>query len=189
MRTEPDDEQRHHDRTASIMWSRELLKDPHSWCIIDTETTGLNPKHCRVVEITVLDGEGNLLFDSLVNPALAIPQEVSKIHGISDAHVSASPAIFELWPKFKEAVAGRRLIAYNSAYDRAVLHHEASRHELESIGGNWECAMTRYSAFVGAWNPRFGNYRFQKLPSAGHRALVDCQVTLDLVHLMGGTTL
>lgn len=187
MALEPSAEQRRLDRMASIMWSRDLLAQPENWCIIDTETTGLNPVFSRVVEITVLNGRGELILNTLVNPGVPIPAEVAAIHGISDVSVVDAPVIGTVWPELISAIQGKLVLAYNSAYDRAILENEARRHGLIEITSNWDCVMMKYSAFVGKWSQRFGNYQYQKLPSAGHRAHLDCKVTLDLLHQMGGT--
>lgn len=184
MVVEPGNEQRLLDRKESIFWSRALLENVDNWCIIDTETTGLNPRFARAVEITVLGVSGDVIFDSLVNPGISIPAEVSRIHGISDSDVADAPIIAGIWEELELAIQGKVLIAYNSRYDQSILQFEALRHGLRPIASAWECAMKRYSAYVGAWDSRFGNYRFQKLPSAGHRSQIDCKVTLDLLRTM-----
>lgn len=98
-----------------------------------------------------------------------------------------APLITEVWPELMDVTKGKLLIAYNSAYDRAILDNEAFRNGLQIISGRWECAMIQYSSYVGSWNSRFGNYTFQKLPSAGHRSYLDCKVTLDLIRAMADT--
>lgn len=187
MVVEPNDEQRLRDRKESIFWSRGLLENIDNWCVIDTETTGLNPRFARVVEITVLGANGDIIFDSLINPGISIPAEVSQIHGISDHDVVEAPTISGIWNELAATIEGKILVAYNSQYDRSILQFEALRHGLEPIASVWDCAMKRYSAYVGAWDSRFGNYRFQKLPSAGHRSRLDCKVTLDLLRAMSET--
>lgn len=187
MNSEPSAEQKVLDRKKAILWSRGLLDNLDSWCIIDTETTGLNPKISRVVEITVLGGNGEVRFGTYVNPGCEIPPEASRIHGITKGEVIDAPLITEVWPELMDVTKGKLLIAYNSAYDRAILDNEAFRNGLQIISGRWECAMIQYSSYVGSWNSRFGNYTFQKLPSAGHRSYLDCKVTLDLIRAMADT--
>ena len=182
---EPSRDKRHLDRMSSIEWSRRLLDDPDGWFIIDTETTGLNPRYSRVVEISLLNGHGELVLDTLINPGVPIPGEVAAIHGISDELVSGAPSIVDAWPELELVTRDMLLLAYNSSFDRSMLFYEAVRNDLPKLKSAWDCVMVKYSAYVGAWNSRFGNYQFQKLPSAGHRSQLDCKVTLDLVRLMG----
>ncbi|MCL5077062.1 MAG: 3'-5' exonuclease [Actinobacteria bacterium] len=184
MNSEPSKEQKVLDRRKAILWSRRLLDDLDSWCIIDTETTGLNPKISRVVEITVLGGNGEVRFGTYVNPGCEIPSEASRIHGITKEKLIDAPLIADVWTDLMDVTKGKLLIAYNSAYDRAILDNEAIRNGLQIISERWECAMIQYSSYVGSWNSRFGNYTYQKLPSAGHRSYLDCKVTLDLIRSM-----
>ena len=46
------------------------------------------------------------------------------------------------------------------------------------------CAMIAYSRFVGEWDSRKNDYRFQRLPSGDHSAAGDCRATLRLIQLM-----
>ncbi|NNN19907.1 MAG: 3'-5' exonuclease [Acidimicrobiaceae bacterium] len=185
MVVEPPVDQKQLDRMKSIEWCRRLLENLDDWCILDTETTGLKPRYSRVVEISVLSGRGELVMDTLIDPGVPIPQEVADIHGISDELVVGSPSIVEAWLQLQEVTRNKLVLAYNSSFDRGMLFYEAIRNDLPKLRSDWECVMVKYSAFVGIWNPRFGNYQYQKLPSAGHRSHLDCKVTLDLVYLMG----
>ena len=185
MVAESNDSRRRQDRANSIQWSRRLLENLDDWCILDTETTGLNPRYSRVVEISVMTGRGDVVFDSLIDPGVSIPDDAASIHGISDELVVGAPTIVEAWANLQSVTENRLLLAYNSSFDRGMLFYEAVRNDLPKLTSNWECVMVKYSAFVGAWNERFSNYQFQKLPSAGHRSQVDCKVTLDLIRLMG----
>lgn len=184
MFSEPSKEQRSVDRAIAIEWSRQLLLDRDAWCIIDTETTGLNPKFSRVVELTVLGGDGDVKLESLIDPKCDIPLEVSRIHGITSDQVSGAPTLSEVWDDLLRVTRGKLLIAYNSSYDRSILDNEAMRYGLKVPQWDWQCAMVKYSSFIGKWNSRFGNYTYQKLPNAGHRSYQDCKVTLDLIIMM-----
>jgi DNA polymerase III epsilon subunit-like protein len=52
---------------------------------------------------------------------------------------------------------------------------------------DWACAMLHYSAFCGDYSPKYEDYRFQRLPGAGHRALGDCYACRDVIELMAQT--
>src|SRR5262245_35663214 len=62
--------------------------------VIDLETTGIDPKVDRIVEISVLkiltDGRTDHRTRRL-NPGVSIPPAATRIHGISDADVQDSP--------------------------------------------------------------------------------------------------
>ncbi len=60
---------------------------------IDTETTGLD-KDAEVIEISIVDWDGSVLFTSLVKPPRAIPLDAQRVHHIKDADFASAPA----WP-------------------------------------------------------------------------------------------
>ena len=74
--------------------------------VIDTETTGLDPRKARVIELAgvrlaggKLAGDGS--FRQLLRPGgETIPAETTRIHGIDDAMVAQSPLFADVWPDF-----------------------------------------------------------------------------------------
>lgn len=84
---------------------------------LDTETTGLDPKTTRIVEIAIVDDDGRTLLNTLLDPGIPIPPEASAIHGITDAQVVGMPRIWELLPCILGLARGRELVIYNKAYD------------------------------------------------------------------------
>ncbi|MEU8516392.1 3'-5' exonuclease [Kitasatospora sp. NPDC048722] len=180
-------------------WARELLADPAT-VILDTETTGLHDA-ARIVEIAVYSATGEKLLDRLVDPGEPIPEAASAIHRITDADVAGAPTFGELLPELTDVLAGRRIVIYNRAYDRARLAYELDRWHREMtplhpplILTQWddhpavvewmqaqrweECAMAQYAVYVGEWSDYFGDYRWQRL-NGGHRAGGDCLAVAD----------
>ncbi len=47
--------------------------------------------------------------------------------------------------------------------------------------------MERYAAYTGEWSDDWRDYRWQRLPGGGHRALDDCRAVLTLIRLMAAT--
>ena len=73
------------DRVRAVKWAREQLLAPNEWLILDTETTGFD--NAEIVKIVVIDPLGEALLNTLVQPAISIPAEVTEIHGITDEYV------------------------------------------------------------------------------------------------------
>jgi len=99
---------------------------------LDLETTGLDTSRDRVVEIgMVLEDEDTgqkESLESLVNPGMPIPAEVTAIHGIKDADVKNQPSLAQVLPKIKLWVEGCDVLAgYNVSFDLKVLMAEARR--------------------------------------------------------------
>jgi len=96
----------------------------------DLETTGLSAVADRIVEIGAVKFVGGRplqTFDALVDPGVAIPPEVTAIHGITDGMVQGEPGIAEVLPEFLRFLEGSVPVAYNAPFDVAFLAFEIAR--------------------------------------------------------------
>ena len=68
--------------------ARGFFKDGN-FVVLDLETTGANPhgKDTEIIDIAIVDEDGIPLVSTLVRPSVAIPEEVTAIHGITDEMV------------------------------------------------------------------------------------------------------
>jgi DNA polymerase-3 subunit epsilon len=93
----------------------------------DTETTGTDPEHDRIVEICLVE-KGAPAVTFRVNPGVPIPPAATAVHGIRDEDVRDSPAFAEVAPKVQASVDGAVLLGYNSrSFDTLLLNHELKR--------------------------------------------------------------
>lgn len=179
------------DRQTSVDWARKLLST--DFVILDFETTGL--RDAQIVQIGVIDRQGQPLMNTLVNPGQPIPAEVSRVHGITDDMVSDSPGFGSLYVQLSVLLAGRVIVAYNASYDEGVLKGVCQRHGLPMPRARrWDCAMRAYARFYGAWNAGRRSYTWQSLSKAcaqqsiqvngAHSAVGDCLMTLRLIEAM-----
>ena len=98
-------------------------------CSMDTEPKGLGPFD-RIVEMSCIDRDGNVLVDSLVNPGIVIPADAAAIHGITDSDVVDKPSFPTLWPKVWNAVrTADCVLTYNAAYDCKLIRQSLAHHE------------------------------------------------------------
>lgn len=170
------------DRDAAIVWARNLLTDGGA-VILDTETTGLD-NAAEVCQIGVLSLHGKVLLDVLCNPTVPIPAQATAIHTISDADVLGAALFDEVHVILARLLHERPVIIYNADFDTRILRQSCEAHNCPPLELEAHCAMEMYSQFVGDWNPRHGNYRWQRLPSGDHTAIGDCQATLRVIQRM-----
>jgi len=97
----------------------------------DLETTGLQVATDRIVEIAIIKVFPNGNKESktwLVNPTIPIPEETTKIHGISDERVENEPTFKELSLEILELIHNCDLAGYNSnKFDIPLLAEEFLR--------------------------------------------------------------
>jgi DNA polymerase III epsilon subunit len=108
-----------------------LLKN-NEFCILDTETTGLNPQNGdRIIEIAVY----NIItekddyfvkdkFVTYINPERSIPYFITKMTGISDYHVIGAPRFFEIADDFLNFIYNKILVIQNVGFDMKFLNNE-----------------------------------------------------------------
>lgn len=169
--------------------------------VLDTETTGLGDD-AEVVEISLIDASGAVLLDTLVKPSKPIPEEVTKIHGITNEMVANAPTWADIHDEFISIITNRVVVIYNAQYDVRVLLQTVDlnnldaymrREMMEALGSKGvACAMLAYAEFWGDWNDSRGSYRWQRLEAAArqqgvtidgtaHRALCDVKTTLGVI--------
>lgn len=101
--------------------------------VVDTETTSLHTDKASIIDIgvihTTLGGtdDPRIALSSLVKPSQPVPEESTRIHGITDADVAGAPTWAELVGQVAEACAGRLVVAFNAPYDFQVMRNENAR--------------------------------------------------------------
>jgi DNA polymerase-3 subunit epsilon len=161
---------------------------------LDTETTGLDGR-AEVVEICLVDDEGQALVDTLVRPQRPIPPEATRVNGISNAMVKDAPTWPEVWPQVAAHLCVRAAGIYNAEFDIRMLRQTNRLYGLPWFDPEPEffCIMQLYARFHGAPGRYYGP-RFQSLANAGqqcgialpnaHRARADTLLARAILHHM-----
>jgi|GEM_PF-1530092 DNA polymerase-3 subunit epsilon len=172
------------DRNEAINFCRNVLTNKSDFLILDTETTGLGEKDV-IIQIAVIDLDGNTLIDTLVRPTKrkSIPREATAIHGIKFMHLADAPTFVDVLDDLYNFVkSGKKFLIFNFAFDARLINQTLT---ADSIGTTFNlkgnCIMQIYSQFVGNWNSISNEYKYQKLPESNHSALADCHATLRLI--------
>ncbi|NWF70612.1 MAG: 3'-5' exonuclease [Chloroflexi bacterium] len=180
-------------RALAVQWAQRLLASA-DFLVLDTETTGLGARD-EIVQIAVVNKNGQTVLDSLVRPTIPIPYFVSTIHGITNAHVQDAPSFADLYPQLLQVFDGRPVVVFNAPFDRRMIQQSLAKHALPALDARaFECAMLAYSRYHGERRGR--SYKRKSLKFAcehegihnnrAHWALNDCLVTLALVYVMAG---
>lgn len=147
---------------------------------LDTETTGLDPRKARLIEIggVVLapgGGETDQIFETFVN-AGDVPAEAARVTGIDTGMLAGAPGFPDALRALQDFVAGRVAIGHSFGFDLAVLAQECRSHGLPQ----WSplALDTRFLAQVAF--PNLPAYTLETIAArcgielgARHRALGD----------------
>jgi DNA polymerase-3 subunit epsilon len=99
--------------------------------VFDIESTGTSPRSDRIVELTIVKifPEGRRETHSFrVNPGIPIPEDVTAIHGITDADVKDCPAFAEVAGRIRDILEDCDLCGYNMVrFDLPMLAEELGR--------------------------------------------------------------
>mgnify|MGYP001603488486 CR=1 FL=1 len=105
---------------------------------LDTETTGTDPRHDRIVELYIAELDDRLSIEGELlqrfNPGVPIPFQASLVHGIRDIDVANEPSFADRAGRIQRLLEGALVIAYNGArFDMPLLHRELVRAGLPGL--------------------------------------------------------
>lgn len=97
---------------------------------LDCETTGLDPKEDRIIEVACVSFslEKNFeRFETLVNPHCEIPETSIAIHHITPKMVAGQPAIEEVLPEVLDFVGSHIIVGHGIGFDIEVISSSCDR--------------------------------------------------------------
>lgn len=153
---------------------KRIFDDKSKYVILDTETTGLG-KYDEIVEISIIDLDGNVVYDSLVKPDRRITFDAYKIHGISDDMVEEFPSFEAQWDDIYKVLKGKTIIAYNAKFDIRMIKQTLDIYKITPPRLNSLCMMELCASYKG-FRPKLES--FSTSPQT-HRALGDTYIILN----------
>ncbi|MDO5729572.1 MAG: exonuclease domain-containing protein [Actinomycetaceae bacterium] len=168
----------------------------------DTETTGVDPRHARLVTAALVIRDGKDTTRTwLADPGQEIPAAATRIHGISTEYARehgrpAADVLSELADELHRVLKARTpIVAFNAPYDLEIVERELRRHGLPTLSdrlGDIRPVIDPLVLDRGLVKKRRGKRRLSNLLYAYglslersfHTAEVDVQATLDLAQEM-----
>lgn len=159
--------------------------------VIDTETTGLDMFEDELLQVSIIDTDGNVVFDSYIKPIRHSEwYEAQAVNNISPAMVADAPSIYEKAAEINAIISQADLvIGYNVDFDLMML---ANSGVISTKGVKSYDVMEQFAEIYGEWSEWHQNYKWQKLTKAAeyfgydwgrqkgkaHNSLADCFATL-----------
>jgi DNA polymerase III subunit epsilon len=160
-----------------------------TFCVLDLETTGAAPPECAITEVGAIKlrgGECLGTFQTLVNPGVGIPPEITFLTGITEAMVLPAPWIEEVLPSFLEFLGDAVIVGHNVRFDMRFLQSALVSSGRAPLPNRFvdTCALARRLVRDEVPNCRLGTLAERlRLPhKPTHRALADALATGDLLH-------
>jgi DNA polymerase III subunit epsilon len=100
--------------------------------VLDTETTGLNPRTGdRIIEVGCVEIFNRKLtgnnFHRYINPERDSDEAALAVHGLTTEFLSDKPRFHEIAAELRDFVQGAEIIIHNAPFDLAFLNHEFER--------------------------------------------------------------
>ena len=157
-----------------------------SYISIDLETTGLEPKHDKIIEIGALRVEKGQITDSFstfVNPGRKLEERITELTGIRDEDLADAPYIQDVLPKLLAFVGDLPLLGHSILFDFSFLKKAAVNQKLSFERGAVD-TLKIARKYLPELESRSLDYlcKYYEIPHKAHRALEDARAT----HLLYG---
>jgi DNA polymerase III epsilon subunit family exonuclease len=177
--------------TSGDMWhyGNPMNDKPHKYSLIDIETTGSFRKGQKIIEIAILNIDGDVVveeFSTLINPQLRIPYFITNLTGITNEAVEHAPKFYEIAKKIVEMTQDRVFVAHNVFFDFNFI-----KHEFSELGFTFSRDKLCTVQLARKYLPGHKSYSLGELSkdlsisnSSRHRALGDAMATFELLKLI-----
>jgi len=165
--------------------------------VLDTETTGLDPKSGhRVIEIGCVELVNHLPtgeeYHEYINPQRDVPREAFAIHGLSTEMLLDKPLFADLADGFLEFIGDAQLIIHNASFDIGFLNWELSAADLPNIDmgrvtDTLAIARRKHAGSPNNLDALCRRYKIDNSSRDVHGALLDSQLLAEVyLELIGG---
>jgi DNA polymerase-3 subunit epsilon len=161
------------------------LLNKTTFVCLDCETTGLDPKNDRVIEVAVtlftLD-QTLKSYETLIDPEGPISESSMKIHHITNEMVLGKPKIKEVLPEIFSLIGNTIIIGHGIQLDISFLSESAKRSSVPTtIDNNISIDTLRLARLYGE-SPTNSleklREHFNIEPEGAHRAMSDVTVNI-----------
>ncbi|MEB4593617.1 DNA polymerase III subunit epsilon [Candidatus Thiothrix sp. Deng01] len=167
--------------------------------ILDTETTGLDPKDGhRIIEIGCVEMIGRQMtgnnFHQYLQPDRQIDAEAIEVHGITNEFLADKPRFEDIADKLLAYLEGAELIIHNAPFDIGFLNHELQLRDPNSKPVTNLCTVTDTLVMARQMFPGqrasldalCKRYEINNSHRTLHGALLDAEILADVYLAMTG---
>lgn len=165
--------------------------------VLDTETTGIDPKSGhRLIEIGCVELD-NLMptgrkFHEYFNPERPVEADAVAVHGLTDDFLADKPLIGEKMGEFLDFIGDAPLVIHNAAFDMGFLNAELARLDLPPLPmsqaiDTLAIARERYPGAAASLDALCRRHGIDASARTYHGALLDAELLSEVyLELKGG---
>lgn len=167
--------------------------------VLDTETTGINPKEGhRIIEIGCVEIVNRKLtgnhYHVYVNPERIVEQEAIDVHGITNEFLVDKPLFKDVVSGFIDFIKGAQLVIHNAPFDTGFMDHEFNKVAGLTTKTEQICTVLDTLALARQMHPGQKNnldalcrrYGIDNSHRELHGALLDSEILADVYLMMTG---
>ncbi len=164
--------------------------------ILDTETTGLDPrKGDKLIEIGCIELYNRIPtgreYHCFINPEREVPAEAESVHGLSTVFLRDKPIFSKVADAFLEFIGEDPLVIHNAAFDVGFLNWELEllgkgALSMSRVVDTLALARRKHPAGPNTLDALCKRYGIDNSKRTKHGALIDCLLLAEVyVELLG----
>lgn len=155
-----------------------------AYICIDLETTGLNPKEDRIIEIgavKVCQGKITERFSTFIQPGRKLEERITELTGIRDEDLENAPEIEAVLEQLLDFMGDLPLLGHSILFDYSFLKKACVNHKLsfEKYGVDTLKIARKYLTSLEHKNLEY-LCDYYGIEHHAHRALADAEATVAL---------
>lgn len=165
--------------------------------VFDTETTGLDNKADRIIEIGCIELENQFptgrSLHLFINPdGRKVHPDALAVHGITDASLADKPMFAEVAEEIASFFEGAHYVAHNASFDMGFLNTEYQRVGVPAVAPDLvidtlSLARRRHPMGPNSLDALCRRYGIDNSHRTRHGALLDAELLTDVyIEMLGG---
>lgn len=163
-----------------------LIESIDNYTIIDIETTGLDPKNDKIIELAAIKVKNNEVIDTysaLINPEIEIDNFITELTGITNDMLIKVPTIDKKIKEYIDFIGEDIIVGHNVNFDINFIYDNYLRIYNLPFSNDYIDTLRISKNYIRD----IANYKLETLSEkfninyeGAHRALQDCYITNSL---------
>ena len=164
------------------------MRGLQDYVCLDLETTGLNPKKDRIIEVGLVKVRGGKIvdtFSTLLDPRQSLEKKVEEITGIKEEELQGKPLLKEVLPIILEFMGEDVLLGHSILFDYSFLKRACTNEKIPFERKAIDTLKIARKVVTECESKSLENLcKYYKIEYKAHRALSDACATVNLYGIL-----